>query len=130
MAHRPGKENCVLDSAEAAGQRAAALQSLLETARLNGIEPMAWLTDTFEKLPTWTNSRLDELLPLRTLLAARAVCARVARWERWTLAMRLRNSLMILSSMAAGPSPAAGRIKDLPVMWEAGCRAVRRLARG
>ncbi len=48
-----------------AGQRAAVLQTLLGTARLNGVEPMAWLKDVLEKLPTWPNSRLDELLPLR-----------------------------------------------------------------
>uniref|UniRef100_UPI002587171A transposase domain-containing protein n=1 Tax=Accumulibacter sp. TaxID=2053492 RepID=UPI002587171A len=52
---------------EAAGQRAAAIQSLLETARLNGIEPMAWLIDTLEKLPSWPNTRIDELLPLKKL---------------------------------------------------------------
>jgi len=60
-----GKKNWLFAGSEAAGQRAAAIQSLLETARLNGIEPMAWLTDTLEKLPTWPSSRLDELLPLR-----------------------------------------------------------------
>jgi transposase len=38
----------------------------LETARLNGIEPMGWHTGTLEKLPTWLNSRIDELLPLTT----------------------------------------------------------------
>jgi transposase len=26
---------------------------------------MAWLTDTLEKLPSWPNSRIDELLPLK-----------------------------------------------------------------
>ncbi|MCX7205552.1 MAG: transposase domain-containing protein, partial [Proteobacteria bacterium] len=31
------------------------------------LDPMAWLTDTLEKLPTWPNSRIDELLPLRLL---------------------------------------------------------------
>ncbi|MDD4965319.1 transposase domain-containing protein, partial [Halothiobacillus sp.] len=25
----------------------------------------AWLKDTLEKLPTWPNSRIDELLPFR-----------------------------------------------------------------
>ena len=52
---------------EAAGQRAAAIQSLPETARLNSIKPMVWLTDTLEKLPSWPNSRIDELLPLKNL---------------------------------------------------------------
>ncbi len=35
------------------------------TARLNGLEPYAWIKDTLEKLPVWPNSRIDELLPLR-----------------------------------------------------------------
>lgn len=42
----------------------AANQSLLATAKLNGIEPADWLKDTLEKLPTWPNNRIDELLPL------------------------------------------------------------------
>ncbi|MCF5077582.1 hypothetical protein GIW71_16550, partial [Pseudomonas lactis] len=28
------------------------------------IDPAAWLKDTLEKLPSWPNSRIDELLPL------------------------------------------------------------------
>jgi transposase len=60
-----GKKNWLFAGSEAASQRAAAIQSLLETARLNGIEPMAWLNDTLEKLPSWPNSRIDELLPLK-----------------------------------------------------------------
>ena len=60
-----GKKNWLFAGSEAAGQRAAAIQSLLETARVNGIEPMAWLTDTLEKLPSWPNRRIDELLPLK-----------------------------------------------------------------
>jgi transposase len=60
-----GKKNWLFAGSEAAGQRAAVIQSLLATARLNGIEPMAWLTDTLEKLPTWPNSRIDELLPIK-----------------------------------------------------------------
>jgi len=37
---------------------------LLGTAKLNGLNPAAWLKDTLEKLPAWPNSRIDELLPL------------------------------------------------------------------
>jgi transposase len=46
------------------GSSAAAIQSLLATAKLNDLEPAAWLKDTLEKLPVWPNSRIDELLPL------------------------------------------------------------------
>ena len=60
-----GKKNWLFAGSERAGKRAAAIQSLLATAKLNGIDPAAWLKDTLDKLPTWPNSRLDELLPLR-----------------------------------------------------------------
>ena len=59
-----GKKNWLFTGSERAGRRAAAIQSLLATAKLNGVEPAAWLKDTLEKLPTWPNSRIDELLPL------------------------------------------------------------------
>lgn len=49
---------------ERAGRRAAAIQTLVGTAKLNGLNPADWLKDTLEKLPTWPNSRIDELLPL------------------------------------------------------------------
>ena len=60
-----GKKNWLFAGSEAAGQRAAVIQSLLETARANAIEPLAWLTDTLQKLPSWPHRRLDELLPLK-----------------------------------------------------------------
>jgi transposase len=59
-----GKKNGLFTGSERAGQRAAAIQTLLGTAKLNGLNPEAWLKDTLEKLPTWPNSRIDELLPL------------------------------------------------------------------
>ena len=59
-----GKKNWLFAGSERAGQRAAVIQTLLGTAKLNGLDPAAWLKDTLEKLPTWPNSRIDELLPL------------------------------------------------------------------
>jgi hypothetical protein len=59
-----GKKNWLFVGSERAGRRAAAIQTLLGTAKLNGLNSAAWLNDTLEKLPTWPNSRIDELLPL------------------------------------------------------------------
>ena len=59
-----GKKNWLFAGSERAGRRAAAIQTLLGTAKLNGLDPHAWLKDTLEKLPAWPNSRIDELLPL------------------------------------------------------------------
>ncbi len=61
-----GKKNWLFAGSERAGKRAAAIQSLFATAKLNGIEPAAWLKDTLEKLPVWSMRRIDELLPIRS----------------------------------------------------------------
>ena len=38
--------------------------SLIETCKMNGVEPYAWLKDTLEKIADGhPNSRIDELLP-------------------------------------------------------------------
>ena len=48
-----------------AGKRAAAVMSLMHSARLNGHDPYAYLKDVLERLPTQPASRIDELLPHR-----------------------------------------------------------------
>jgi hypothetical protein len=58
-----GKKNWLFAGSERAGRRAAAIQSLFATAKLNGLDPARWLADTLEKLPTCPNSRIDSLLP-------------------------------------------------------------------
>ncbi len=58
------KKNWLFTGSERAGKRAAAIQTLLGTANLNGLNPAEWLRGTLEKLPTWPNNRIDELLPL------------------------------------------------------------------
>lgn len=58
-----GKKNWLFAGSERAGRRAAAIQSLFATAKLNGLDPARWLAETLEKLPTCPNSRIDSLLP-------------------------------------------------------------------
>jgi transposase len=58
-----GKKNWLFAGSERAGYRAAAIQSLFATAKLNGLDPARWLADTLDKLPTCPNSQIDSLLP-------------------------------------------------------------------
>ncbi|BBB62262.1 hypothetical protein UNDKW_3989 [Undibacterium sp. KW1] len=58
-----GKKNWLFAGSERAGRRAAAIQTLLGTARLNGLDPMQWLTSVLERLPTCPNNQIDSLLP-------------------------------------------------------------------
>jgi transposase len=61
-----GKKNWLFVGSERAGKRAAAIQTLLATAKLNGLDPAAWLRDTLAKLPSCLNSQIDSLLPFHT----------------------------------------------------------------
>jgi len=45
------------------GQRAAIAYSLIQTARLNDVDPQAWLADVLARVADHSVSRLDELLP-------------------------------------------------------------------
>ena len=58
-----GKKNWLFTGSDRAGRRAAAIQSLFATAKLNGLDPARWLAETLEKLPTCPNSKIDSLLP-------------------------------------------------------------------
>lgn len=48
-----------------AGERAAMVMSLLQSAKLNERDPWAYLKDVLTRLPTQLNSRIEELLPHR-----------------------------------------------------------------
>jgi transposase len=60
-----GRKNWLFVGSQQAGERAAVLMSLIESAKLNGHDAWAYLKDILTKLPTWPNSRLEELLPHR-----------------------------------------------------------------
>lgn len=59
-----GRKNWLFAGSETAGRRAAAIMSLIATAKANGIEPHAWLTDVLTRLPTTQDRDIDSLLPL------------------------------------------------------------------
>jgi len=60
-----GRNNWLFAGSLRAGQRAAAVMSLIQSARLNGHDPYAYLKDVLTRLPTQRASRIEELLPHR-----------------------------------------------------------------
>ena len=58
-----GRRNWLFIGSQLAGERAAVVMSLLQSAKLNGHEPWAYLKDVLTRLPTQLNSRIGELLP-------------------------------------------------------------------
>ena len=60
-----GRKNWLFIGSQLAGERAAVVMSLLQSAKLHGHDPFAYLKDILTRLPTQLNSRIDELLPHR-----------------------------------------------------------------
>ncbi len=58
-----GRRNWLFVGSRLAGERAANIMSLVESAKLNGHDPWAYLKDVFERLPTLKNNNLASVLP-------------------------------------------------------------------
>jgi len=58
-----GRKNWLFVGSQQAGERAAVVLSLIESAKLNGHDPWAYLKDVFERLPTLKQRDLAQLLP-------------------------------------------------------------------
>jgi transposase len=58
-----GRKNWTFAGSDAGGRRAAAIYTLIQTAKLNDIDPQAWLADILARLHDHPAKRIDELLP-------------------------------------------------------------------
>ncbi len=62
---RVGHKNYLFMGSEGGGKAAAIAYTLIETAKLNDVDPQAWLTDTLGRISDHKITRLDELFPWR-----------------------------------------------------------------
>lgn len=60
-----GRKNWLFAGTLAAGQRAAVISSLIQSAKLNGHDPYAYLKDVLQRLPTQRASEITQFLPHR-----------------------------------------------------------------
>jgi transposase len=58
-----GRGNYLFMGSDAGGERAAAIYSLVETAKLNGLDPQAYLREVLTRIADHPINRIDELLP-------------------------------------------------------------------
>ena len=58
-----GRGNYLFMGSEAGGERAAAIYSLVETAKLNGLDPEGYLREVLGRIADFPLNRIDELLP-------------------------------------------------------------------
>ena len=58
-----GRKNWTFAGSDEGGRRAAAIYTLIATAKLNDVDPQAWLADILARLPDHPAKRIHELLP-------------------------------------------------------------------
>ena len=60
-----GRKNYLFMGSERGGKSAAIAYTLIETAKLNGADPQAWLTDTLGRIADHKITKFDEFVPWR-----------------------------------------------------------------
>ena len=65
-----GRKNYLFAGSDAGGERAAAIYGLLGSAKLNGIDPEAYMTAVLRRIADHPINRIDELLPWNLFPAA------------------------------------------------------------
>lgn len=58
-----GRKNYLFVGSQTGGKAAAVAYTLIETAKLNDVDPQAWLADTIAQIPDYKITRIDDLLP-------------------------------------------------------------------
>ena len=63
VAQSLGRKNYLFMGSASGGRAAAIAYTLIETAKLNDVDPQAWLTQVLDRTPDYKINRIDELLP-------------------------------------------------------------------
>jgi hypothetical protein len=70
-----GRRNWTFAGSDRGGERAAAIYTLIQTAKLNGVDPQAWLADVLARIAETPIQRLDQLLPWNWRTQDQAIAA-------------------------------------------------------
>jgi transposase len=67
-----GRKNYLFAGSDSGGERAAAIYSLIGTAKLNGLDPEAYLREVLQRIADHPINRIEQLLPWNVVAAAEA----------------------------------------------------------
>ena len=73
-----GRKSWLFCGSDRGGRRAAAMYSLIVTAKMNRIDPQTWLADVLSRIAAYPAHRIDELLPWNWTPEAPAISAQAA----------------------------------------------------
>ena len=58
-----GRKNYLFVGSQTGGKSAAIAYTLIETSKLNAIDPHGWLADTIARIPDYKITKVDDFLP-------------------------------------------------------------------
>ena len=61
-----GRKNYLFVGSQNGGKAAAIAYTLIETAKLNGVDPQKWLADTLARIPDYKINKVDDFLPWKS----------------------------------------------------------------
>src|SRR5258708_6373510 len=70
-----GRKAWLFAGSDRGGERAAVMFTLIQTAKLNGVDPQAWLADVLARINDHNVQRLDQLMPWNWKAAAQRLAA-------------------------------------------------------
>ena len=70
-----GRKAWLFCGSDRGGQRAAVIYTLIQTAKLNDVDPQAWLADVLARIADHPATRLDQLLPWNWAPRSAAIAA-------------------------------------------------------
>ena len=73
-----GRKNYLFMGSEGGGKSAAIAYTLIETAKLNGVDPQAWLTDTLARIADHKITRIDGVSGVHSSFVMRRVVDKTA----------------------------------------------------
>lgn len=80
-----GRKNWLFSRSSGGAVAAAAWYTLVQSAKLQGLVPGAYLYDLFKRLPSWPANRVGELTPLNWRLAVEAGTLEPIRWGEFAM---------------------------------------------
>jgi hypothetical protein len=70
-----GRKSWLFAGSDRGGERAAVMYTLIQTARMNDVDPQAWLADVLARINDHSIRKLDQLLPWNWNMASTKLAA-------------------------------------------------------
>ena len=116
-----GRKSWLFAGSDRGGERAAVMYTLIGTAKLNDVDPQAWLSDVLERLADLPQTRLHELLPWHWKAERQ-----LRQGKPWRGGCHELKPLVAIQRVQLRPGKGAARQPEASLAWRAATPVVKR----